>query len=194
MGRSINETLAVYEQNNILKSEERLRKGWVLREVKGRIESVSEHVAGMLNLAILISHQYKTDLDMQRVYEMIGIHEFGEIKIGDITPFDGISKREKHRREKEAIIELLANHPGRDNLLSLWEEFESLSSNEAIFVYLLDKFQALLEAKRISREQDNPEIFNSFYNDYENIFARVIEWHGSHYTPAWIKAMQTTYY
>jgi 5'-deoxynucleotidase YfbR-like HD superfamily hydrolase len=34
---------------------------------------------------------------------MAVVHDLAEAIVGDITPHDGISKEEKHRREKEAI-------------------------------------------------------------------------------------------
>lgn len=168
---TIKKSLDVYEKVATLKNDERLRQGWIKREVPGRIESVAEHCFDMLNLAILISKQFSLNLDMVKVYEMIGTHEYGEIKIGDIIPSDGISKEEKYKRELDAIEELLDGHPSKEELVGLWKEFESQSSDEALFVVLLDGFQSVLQAKRYSIECNRPEIFDEFNKWYLEILS-----------------------
>lgn len=108
----MNETIDIYQKVSILKDEERVRRGWIYRKVPGRLESVAEHCFAMTNLAILLNLEYNLNLDMEKVLTMINIHEYGEIKVGDIILKDGISKEEKYQKERKAIINVMNNHPG----------------------------------------------------------------------------------
>lgn len=40
------------------------------------------------------------ELDRMRCFQMAFVHDFAESIVGDITPYDGISKAEKHQMEK----------------------------------------------------------------------------------------------
>ena len=158
----------IYNKVNTLKDEERLRRGWFLRKVPGRLESVSEHCFALSNLAILLNIEYNLNLDMEKVLTMINIHEYGEIYVGDIIPKDGISKEEKYQKELEAIIMVMGNHPGTEKIISLWKEFESLETDEAIFVFLLDKFQSVLQSKEYAQKHQMPEVYEEFINWYNS--------------------------
>ena len=43
-----------------------------------------------------------------RCIKMALVHDMAEAIVGDITPFCGISKEEKHKREVDAITEMCA--------------------------------------------------------------------------------------
>lgn len=57
-------------------------------------------------LALEIIDKKKLDLNVEKVLKMILYHEIGEIKIGDLTPFDNVSKEEKYKKEYNAIKNL----------------------------------------------------------------------------------------
>lgn len=164
----MNETIDVYNKITRLKDEDRTRRGWIARKIPGRIESVAEHCFAMSNLAILINNEYNLNLDMEKVLTMISIHEYGEIYVGDIIPKDGISKEEKYQKELEAIAMVMGNHPGNQRIINLWIEFESLETDEAIFVFLLDKFQSVLQAKEYAEKHQMPEVYEEFINWYNS--------------------------
>lgn len=164
----IDKSLEVY--NRISKLKDLKRSGWVQRNIEcDRIESVAEHCFAMSNLAILVNCEKKLNLDMLKVLSMITIHEYGEVVIGDITPKDNVSKEEKHNKEKQGVIEVVGNHLAKEYIIELWEEFENQSSNEAVFVYLLDKFQSVLQAKEYSKNYNIPKVAEEFINYYNNI-------------------------
>ncbi len=164
----ISKSLAVYDR--ISKLKDLKRSGWVQRNIEcDRIESVAEHCFAMSNLAILISHEKSLDLDMAKVLSMIAIHEYGEVIIGDITPRDNVSKEEKYNKEKQGVIEIIGVHPAKEYVIDLWQEFENQSSNEAIFVFLIDKFQSVLQAKEYSKNYNTPKVAEEFINYYNNI-------------------------
>lgn len=164
----IERSLEVYKR--ISKLKDLKRSGWVQRNIEcERIESVAEHCFEMSNLAILIVYEKSLNLDMSKVLSMIAIHEYGEVVIGDITPRDNVSKKDKHDKEKQGVIDVVGVHPAKDYILDLWEEFESQNSNEAIFVFLIDKFQAVLQAKEYSKTYNIPKLAEDFIDYYNNI-------------------------
>lgn len=54
--------------------------------------------------------------------ELALVHDLAECIVGDITPFCGVTVEEKHKREKEAMLEL-AQHVGPSGpyILQLYE-------------------------------------------------------------------------
>lgn len=164
----INKSTEVY--NRISKLKELKRSGWVQRNIQcDRVESVAEHCFAMSNLAILVNCEKNLNLDMSKVLSMITIHEYGEVVIGDITPKDNVSKIEKYNKEKQGVIEVIGNHSAKEYIVDLWEEFESQSSDEAIFVFLLDKFQSVLQAKEYSKTYNIPKLAEEFIDYYNNV-------------------------
>lgn len=55
--------------------------------------------------------------------KMALVHDLAECIVGDITPYDGISKEEKNRRETQAIQQITSSLPKSiaDEVTSLWE-------------------------------------------------------------------------
>ena len=74
------------------------------------------------------------------------IHELGEIYAGDYTPYDNISKEEKHMAEKNAIEKVLSSLDFDNDFLQLWDEFEKKETQEAKFVKNLDALEFLLQS------------------------------------------------
>lgn len=107
------------------------RAGW-RRIGVAHPESVAAHSWGTAFLALL---RCPPELDRGRVLALALIHDLAEARVGDITPYDGVSVDEKHRREREAIASMLADHAA---LRALWEEAEARETPEAQFVKQLD--------------------------------------------------------
>jgi putative hydrolase of HD superfamily len=107
------------------------RAGWVRVGVDAP-ESVAAHSWGVAFLALL---RCPRELDRGRVLALALLHDLAEARVGDITPHDGVTAEEKHRREREAAEELLAEH---GELLALWQEAEARATPEARFVKELD--------------------------------------------------------
>ena len=64
--------------------------------------------------------------------KMALVHDLAECIVGDITPFDGISKEEKSQREKEAMVQVTSCLPKltAKEFTSLWEVSEHISPNQ----------------------------------------------------------------
>ena len=129
--------------------------------IKGdRLESVAEHIYGTCILAISLDANFDLNLDLDRVIKMLVIHEIGEVTIGDITPFDGICPKRKKADELAAVTEIVGDLVKREELVSLFKEFDEQETKEAKFAYLCDKLEADIQAKvyqdrNLQRELDD---------------------------------------
>lgn len=117
------------------------RAGW-LRVGVTRPESVAAHSWGISLLALVLC---PPQLNRERVLTLAALHDLPELRVGDLTPHDGVSREEKARREDEAARALLADHP---DLLAVWQEYDRGDSPEARFVHALDKLDMAIQALR----------------------------------------------
>jgi putative hydrolase of HD superfamily len=124
--------------------KETARAGWGLRGI-GDPESVADHSFRVALLALVLSRGAEPPLDRERCVAMALAHDLAESVVGDITPYDGVSTDEKHRREREAM-QRLAAMLGDDEVLRLWEEYQAAETAEARFVKDLDKLETVLQA------------------------------------------------
>lgn len=128
---------------------EKKRSGWDSKhwDVKGKVETVSDHVYSTMCLAYSINKNYNLDVNIDKVLKMLLVHEFGEILIGDITPFDNVTVIEKQSIEHIAFKNVVSMLSNRDELYSLMSEFDEHSTKESKFAYMCDKLEAQLQAK-----------------------------------------------
>ncbi|MCS5536750.1 MAG: HD domain-containing protein [Candidatus Poseidoniaceae archaeon] len=120
------------------------RTGW-LRAGIANPESVASHSWGVAWLSLVLC---PANLDRGRVLEMATIHDLAEVRVGDITPHDSVSREDKHRMEDEAMNDLLEVMCHRNELKALWDECEAGVSKEARFVRAMDKLDMALQAQR----------------------------------------------
>src|SRR5919205_4298222 len=116
-----------------LRSAERLktvtRSGWTSA---GQAESVAEHTWRLCVMAMLL-YGKTADLDLARLLKMCLIHDLGEAVSGDVpAPLQqaGSSKAGKERGDLLALIAPLPQ-PLHDEIVGLWDEYESAVSREA---------------------------------------------------------------
>jgi len=126
-----------------LKLKELPRSGWLRAGVENP-ESVAAHSWGVAWLSLVLC---PPNLDRGRVLEMATIHDLAEVRVGDITPHDPVSREEKYRQENEAMDGLLEVMCHRDELKSLWDECEAGDTKEARFVKAMDKLDMALQAQ-----------------------------------------------
>ncbi len=115
------------------------RAGW-LRVGIVAPESVAAHSWG---IAWLVLQLCPPDLDLGRALSLAVLHDLPEVRVGDITPHDGVSKAHKHALEAEAAQELFRDRP---DLRALWLDYAESHSPEARFVRDLDKLDMALQA------------------------------------------------
>lgn len=121
------------------------RSGW-LRVGVERPESVAAHSWGMALLALALC---PPELNLGRVLALAVLHDLPEVRVGDLTPYDGVSREEKARRELEAARALLGERP---DLLEIWAEYVENRSPEARFVHALDRLDMAFQALRYAAE------------------------------------------
>lgn len=143
-----NDILSFYMKYNQLKNI--YRQGWLKVRIglehKDKCESIADHSFSVALLALTIIEKNKLELDTFKCIKMAIIHELGEIYAGDFTPYDNITKEEKHIKEKEAILQVLSTLDKDNDFLELWEEFEKAETEEAKFIKNVDQLEFLLQA------------------------------------------------
>ena len=107
--------------------KDKIRSGWkrdVWNIERERLESVAEHIYGTCILAIAIDSEFEMKIDLKKVILMLVIHELEEIKIGDLTPFDKVTKEEKRKIGREAVCEILGDLTKGKEYIDIIDEFE----------------------------------------------------------------------
>lgn len=128
--------------------KDKIRSGWKVWNIeRDRVESVAEHIYGTCMLAIAIDSEFELDIDIYKVVMILVIHEIEEIKIGDLTPFDKVTKEEKRNLGKKAVEEILASLTDKAKYIDLIEEFEKMETKEAKFAKMCDKLEANIQCK-----------------------------------------------
>ncbi len=156
-----------YEEIFALKNV--IRRGWVLRNVEGRLESDAEHTMSMILLALELIHKNNLHIDELKVLKMVAFHELCEIDAGDVTPVDNVDKKIKYENELRAI-ERISSEYDMPEIKELWLEFEENQTPEAQFVKKLDKFDAVMQAETYSKKGlAKPEIYDEFYQNSKKI-------------------------
>lgn len=142
------EIFRFYYLNRILKKK--VRSGWDSSHwnvSSNRVERISEHVVGTIALAIALASEFDFNSDLERVSSVLCIHEVGEISIGDITPFDGITPEQKQEIEHRAIIDVIGNLSNCNEMVNSIFEFDEQKTNNSKFAHYCDKLEADIQAK-----------------------------------------------
>lgn len=185
------EIFRFYYMNQKLKNKN--RSGWDKKHWNvniDRIENISGHVYGTVVLGLVLDSEFDFKIDIDKVINTIVIHEVGEILIGDITPFDGITVEQKRKIEHEAIIKVVGNLSKKDELINLIFEFDEQKTNEAKFGHWCDKLENDIQAKiyqdngchRSLKEQQNnivfknPKVQKMIENGAKTVFDIFYEW------------------
>ena len=163
------EIIRFYEKYNEL--EQIIRTGWIQSNVPAkRLESVSDHTLKVGMLASLITRELNLkEIDLTKLLEMAFIHDLGEIKIGDISTTEiktAKDKQSKYEKELAAVTEILSvlSPEIKEHYLSLWLEFESQNTKEAILLKQIDKLDAILKSHMYESTYNIKGLFNEFYN------------------------------
>jgi len=117
------------------------RAGWVRRGVPSP-EAVAAHSWGVAWLVLAVA---PPELDRARALAYATLHDLAEVRVGDITPADGVSPADKSDRERRAMEGLSANLAA-PHLLALWDAYERQVDREARFVRELDRLDMALQA------------------------------------------------
>lgn len=123
----------------------RLVQRQMLFEGENRYENDAEHGYQMAMVAWFLIDNDNLKLDKFKAAAIAMVHDVVEVYAGDlIFSADDKSQAEQAMREKEAIQKLEEQWPGFESMHELIDEYEGLKSEEAKFVYALDKFLPLV--------------------------------------------------
>lgn len=124
----------------------------------------------MSMLSFLIPEASK--LDRVRCMKIALIHDLAEAIVGDITPYCGIDKEEKKRRELEAIKEISSLVPkmSGDDILDLFEEYEAQETQEALWVKDCDRYDMIQQAFEYEKRDETPMKHQEFFDSTRGKF------------------------
>ncbi|XP_064382810.1 5'-deoxynucleotidase HDDC2-like [Halichondria panicea] len=147
------------------------RTGWVRRDIV-EPESVASHMYRMSLMSFLFVDTVDPALNRERCIRMSLVHDLAESLVGDITPFDGVSKEEKCRMENEGMLKIKTLVPDQvgEEMYQLWQEYEDGKSPEAIVVKDLDKFDMIFQAYEYEKAEGKPKGLQEFFDSTEGKF------------------------
>ena len=126
-----------------------LRQGAVQWNVsKPRLESIAEHTFGCMILAISLKSELNVDVNLDKVLEMLTIHELEELGIGDVTPLDNIDKQTLKAQARQCVEGVVKDLKVAPQLMGLTDEFNEGKTEEAKFAKAVDKLECVLEFKK----------------------------------------------
>lgn len=104
------------------------------------------------------------------------IHDLAEAIVGDITPYCGVDKEEKRRREEEAMVEISSLVPqfSGSEILKLFHEYEGQATPEAQWVKDCDRYDMVQQAFEYEKRDESPmkhqEFFESTRGKFQHSF------------------------
>lgn len=110
-----------------------------------RYENSAEHSWHVCLSALMLKDYANEDIDINRVIQMLLIHDLGEIDAGDTIIY--ASETQTLKDEEAAGLERLLNLlPGgkRKEYIALWHEFEAGNTPDAKYAKAIDRVPPLL--------------------------------------------------
>jgi putative hydrolases of HD superfamily len=148
-----------------LRSAERLkcvtRSGWT---TAGERESVAAHSWRLTLMAAIFADRFP-GIDVARLLRICLIHDLGEALRGDIPAPEQAVRGAKADEERGDFLELVAPLPAglREELVSLWDEYEAARTPEGRLAKGLDKLETILQHTQGANPADFDYRFNLGY-------------------------------
>lgn len=110
-------------------------------------ENDIEHSFMVALLSWFICSHHKINLDLSKVLRYALVHDFVERYAGDTNTFASKSDRTKKAElEKAALAKLSEEFSGFKDMVDCLKRYEEKADEEALFVWTVDKMQALVLA------------------------------------------------
>lgn len=111
-----------------------------------RRESDAEHSWHLAMYAMLLAEYAPEPIDVNRVIQMVLVHDLIEIYAGDTFCYDLKGNQDKAEREEAAADKLYALLPADQaaEYRALWEEFDRMDTADSRFAAALDRLQPIL--------------------------------------------------
>ncbi len=120
------------------------RKTYLISEK--RLENSAEHSWAVATFAMTLVDYAAEGTDVNRVIQMLLIHDIVEVDAGDTLLYDEVHTETKVEREQAAADRLFGLLPEAqaNDFRGLWDEFEAEETSEAIFAAGLDRLIPLV--------------------------------------------------
>jgi putative hydrolase of HD superfamily len=131
---------------------------------RGRPESTAEHTWRLCLWAVVFSDKLQ-NIDLAKLLKICVVHDLGEALSGDIPAVSrnpGTAKAIRERDDLESLTRPLSPTQ-RDEILSLWDEYENACSPEAALAKGLDKLETILQHNQGQNPPDFDYAFNLTY-------------------------------
>lgn len=126
------------------KAKEVLRRTLLINSA--RRENDAEHSWHLALMAPILKEYIKEDVNIERVINMVTIHDLVEIDAGDTFCYDTKGYETKSDREHKAadrIFNILPKDQA-EIIFDLWNEFEEVKTIESKYANTLDRLQPML--------------------------------------------------
>ena len=111
-----------------------------------RYENSAEHSWQIALLARALEHYAESPVDINRVIQMLLVHDIGEIDTGDTMVYAEGGWEARKAAELAAVKRIFGMLPGDTGaeFVELWEEFEKAETREARFANAMDRAMPVL--------------------------------------------------
>ena len=126
------------------KAKEIMRRTYLTKSE--RFENDAEHSWHLALMAPLLKEHIKEDVNIEKVINMVIIHDLVEIDAGDTYAYDEEAKKTQRERELAAADRIFGLLPQdqAEYMRGLWDEFEERRTPEAKFARTLDNVQPVM--------------------------------------------------
>ncbi|PID31632.1 hypothetical protein CR983_00025 [Candidatus Saccharibacteria bacterium] len=109
-------------------------------------ENNAEHSWSLAMLASMLAPLIDAKLDVAKMCQLAIVHDLPEIHAGDVSAMDkqAYSSADKQRRELRAAQKIVDDFPKLECLAAMFDDYKHLRSDEACFVYALDKLLPII--------------------------------------------------
>ncbi|WP_159473345.1 HD family hydrolase [Dyadobacter sp. 3J3] len=142
-----------------------------------RNENDAEHSWHLAMMAIILSKHSNVEIDVLKVVKMVLIHDIVEIDAGDTFLYDTTKNHTNTDEESLAAKRIFGLLPDeqRDELIAVWEEFETGETAEAKFAKTMDRLEPLLQ-----NVSNNGGTWKEYNVDYQKVYdKKKVMQHGS---------------
>jgi len=134
-----------------------------------RPENDAEHSWHLAVMTMVLAEHSDAPIDVLKVLKMVLIHDIVEIDAGDTFIYDTLKSHSNTDNERKAALRIFGILPKEqgDELIAIWEEFETGVTNEAKFAKSMDRFEPLLQ-----NASNNGGTWKEFDVDYNQVYEK----------------------
>ena len=134
-----------------------------------RNENDAEHSWHLAVMALVLTQHANADIDILKVVKMVLIHDIVEIDAGDVFIYDTQKNHSNTDEELMAAKRIFGILPKEqaEELIAVWEEFETGETNEAKFARSMDRLEPLLQ-----NTSNNGGTWREFDVDYQKVYEK----------------------